>query len=98
MGFRDDNSSLGHFLYPPNDNSLYFNYRDTVNVSWTTFDASPLGFLSLWYWTGSGAWQLSMYSVQITCRKSILAQTEQLNLVTQVLTKAFLSMVLTLPT
>lgn len=65
MGMRDDNSSLGHFLYPPNDNSLNFNYRDTVNVSWTTFDATILGFLSLWYWPGDGPWLLSMHFLQL---------------------------------
>ena len=58
--FRDDHSSVGHFLYPPNDNSLTFNYRDTVNVSWVTFDARSSGFLSLWYWPGKGPWLLSI--------------------------------------
>lgn len=57
---------LGHFLYPPSDNSLVFNYRDTVNVSWTTFDPHLAGLLTLWYWPGppaSDPWLLSMYTV-----------------------------------
>ena len=61
---RDDNSSVGHFLYPPNDNTLSFNYRDTVNVSWITFDEQTLGFLLLWYWPGKDPWILSIAKVQ----------------------------------
>lgn len=94
MSVRDDNSSLGHFLYPPSDNTLTFNYRDTVNVSWTTSDATLLGFLSLWYWPGDGKWLLSMCSKSIThSLKDCSPDTERLKLVTQVLTQAFLSMV-----
>ncbi|MCJ1423432.1 hypothetical protein MMC29_001315 [Sticta canariensis] len=69
---RDDNSSLGHFSYPPNDNTLSFNYRDTVNVSWVTFDAQALGLLSLWYWPGKDAWLLSLNtSVRINGSKTV---------------------------
>ncbi|MCJ1469226.1 hypothetical protein MMC07_007859 [Pseudocyphellaria aurata] len=50
---RDDHSALGSFLYPPKDNELTFNYRDTVNVSWTTsYHAHSSGYLSLWNWPG----------------------------------------------
>lgn len=68
--FRDDHSSLGEFLYPPIDNKLNFNYRDTVNVSWTTFNANAsTGFLSLWYWPEVDPWLMSTSSSQITCKR-----------------------------
>lgn len=74
MVIRDDRSALGQFVYPPVDNTLTFNYRDTINVSWiTTFDAHSLCFLTLWYWPEAEPWTLSMYSVQTTCIKSTQA-------------------------
>ncbi|MCJ1468734.1 hypothetical protein MMC07_007364 [Pseudocyphellaria aurata] len=58
---RDDHSALGNFSYPPNDNQLTFNYRDSVNVSWTTsYDAHSPGLLSLWYWPNKDPWTLSL--------------------------------------
>ncbi|MCJ1468963.1 hypothetical protein MMC07_007594 [Pseudocyphellaria aurata] len=52
-------SRLGRFDYPPQDAKLTFNFRDTVNASWTTFDdAHSSGLLTFSYWPGKDPWTL----------------------------------------
>lgn len=68
MVFRDDQSDLGYFSYPPNGTSLVFNFRDTVVASWTSFYGNPTAgvYLSLWYWLKSAKdpWKISMHKFE----------------------------------